>query len=91
MADGGVPCLWYKSLISACNHVDCWNCPTLKAKFPEVAEVKWRVQMLRPLWTLLVLMNTCSDHRLGKQAPEETTFGTDYSNLLGEQLQKEHC
>ena len=51
--------------------------------------MKWWVQMLRSLWTfLLVLVNTCGDQRLAWQTLEETTFGTDYSNLLGEQLQK---
>ena len=38
-----------------------------KCELPEAAEVKWRGQMLRSLWTfLLVLVNTCGDHRLGK-------------------------
>ena len=57
-------------------------------EFPEAAEVKWWEQLLRSLWTfLLVLMNTLW-RPSAWQTAEGTTFGTDYSDLLGEQLQK---
>ena len=59
-----------------------------KCKFPEAAELKWRVQMLRSLWTfLLVLMNTLW-RPSAWQTPEETKFGTDYSNFLASSSKK---
>ena len=39
---------------------------------PEAVERKWWVQILRPLWTvLLAVMNTCDNHQLGKHQKKQ--------------------
>ena len=73
---------------SACNHVDCWNCYALNARIPVGCGSEMAGTDAEAVVDFLVGSNEHLWRPSTWQTPEETTFGTDYSDLLGEQLQK---